>query len=182
MTDRSGRFGLTLVNDSKYGYDVLGSTLRLSLLRAPKYPDPEADIGEHRFAYALYPHEGDWKAARSHRRGAEFNLPLVPFVTERSAGSLPPEQVLVAVDADHVVVSALKAVRKRADRPAFAVRLVEVEGRASAATIELPFALAEAWIANLMEDRQERLPVDGRRVEVTIGPHQLKTIVVRPAN
>src|SRR5690349_2572835 len=56
-------YGVALLNDAKYGYDIHGNVMRLSLLRAPGWPDPEADRGVHRFAYALLPHVGDLRDA-----------------------------------------------------------------------------------------------------------------------
>ena len=61
-------YGVALLNNCKYGYDIRGHVMRLSLLRAPGYPDPEADQGRHHFAYALLPHEGDSGRRRSSRR------------------------------------------------------------------------------------------------------------------
>ena len=58
-----------LLTDSKYGYSCFGGELRLSLLRSPKSPDPEADMGAHDFAYALVPHAGGWRDAGVRRRG-----------------------------------------------------------------------------------------------------------------
>ena len=55
--------GFSLINESKYGYDAAGHTLRISLLRSPTEPDPEADRGHHHFSYALYPHAGGWQQA-----------------------------------------------------------------------------------------------------------------------
>jgi hypothetical protein len=162
LTDRGGEFGLTLVDDSKYGYDLQGRTLRLSLLRAPKWPDPQADQGEHHFRYGLYPHAGDWRRADSYRHGLEFNLPLRPVVVKSpSGGNLPPESALLSTDADHVVLSVFKAVREPEDRPRFAVRVHEVEGRAAEVAIRFPFPVSRAWRANLMEDRQEELVHEG---------------------
>lgn len=182
LTERSGEFGLTLVDDSKYGYDLQGSTLRLSLLRAPKWPDPEADQGEHQFRYALYPHAGDWRQADSYRRGMEFNLPLHPVVVKSpSGGNLPPESALLTTDADHVVLSVFKAVRDIETRPRFAVRVHEVEGRAGEISIRFPFAVARAWRANLMEDLQEELTHEGNIVRVPVTPLQLTTVVVQPS-
>ncbi len=54
-------FGVAVLTDSKYGYSAFGDTLRISLLRAPRSPDPEADIGRHAFTYALLPHAGGWQ-------------------------------------------------------------------------------------------------------------------------
>ena len=64
-----GQHGFSLINESKYGYDDQGNVLRLSLLRSPTWPDPDADRGHHHFSYELYPHAGDWKQALSERRG-----------------------------------------------------------------------------------------------------------------
>ena len=81
--------GLSVINNSKYGYDAVGNILRISLLRSPKWPDPEADMGHHHFHYALYPHAGDWKDALTVRHGYEYNYPLTAVVTTAHAGSLP---------------------------------------------------------------------------------------------
>ncbi|MEK4663499.1 alpha-mannosidase [Priestia sp. FSL H7-0729] len=70
-------YGVSLLNDCKYGYDVQGSTIRLSLLRAPKWPDRTADLGEHEFTYSLYPHDGDWRTAHTVRQAAELNTEVV---------------------------------------------------------------------------------------------------------
>jgi alpha-mannosidase len=181
LSDRSGEFGLTLIDDSKYGYDISGQTLRLTLLRAPKYPDPKADIGEHEFAYALYPHEGGWRDADSYRRGTEYNVPLEALVvSERPAGDLPPEQALVSTGADHVVLSALKAARDGDTRPAFVLRIHEVEGRSGTVEVHFPFPIERAYSVNLMEDRDQRLEIDGERVKTSVGAYGLQSVLVEP--
>ena len=76
----------SLINESKYGYDAEGNVLRLSLLRAPTEPDPEADQGHHHFSYALYPHAGDWKQALSVRHGYDFDYKLKGMQVEAHAG------------------------------------------------------------------------------------------------
>ena len=68
-----GQHGFSLLNNSKYGYDAVGNFLRLTLLRSPTWPDPDADRHEHHFVYGLYPHGGDWKQAHTIQRGYEFN-------------------------------------------------------------------------------------------------------------
>jgi alpha-mannosidase len=69
-------YGVSLLNDCKYGYDSQPNQLRLTLLRSPNWPDPEADKGEHEFTYALFGHRGNWKTAETVRRGYELNVPL----------------------------------------------------------------------------------------------------------
>src|SRR5205085_1249073 len=69
-------FGASLLTDSTYGYSAWGSTLRLSLLRAPRSPDPDADRGPHAFAYAVMPHHGGWQDGGVVAEAAAFNAPL----------------------------------------------------------------------------------------------------------
>ncbi|WP_322902877.1 alpha-mannosidase [Paenibacillus sp. SGZ-1009] len=71
-----GDYGVSLLNDCKYGYDIKDGHMRLSLLRAPKWPDHAADIGMHEFTYALLPHGGNWRDAHTVRAAAELNQPV----------------------------------------------------------------------------------------------------------
>ena len=68
--------GLSLLNQDKYGYDAAVNVLRITLLRSPKWPDPDADMGHHHFHCALYPHAGTWKDALTVRHGWEYDYPL----------------------------------------------------------------------------------------------------------
>jgi alpha-mannosidase len=83
-----GKHGLSVLNQTKYGYDAVGNVLRLTLLRSPKWPDAEADMGHHHFHYALYPHAGTWKDALTVRHGYEYNYPLTAVVTTAHAKGL----------------------------------------------------------------------------------------------
>ncbi|NJL62259.1 MAG: alpha-mannosidase [Methylacidiphilales bacterium] len=76
------QYGVSLLNDCKYGYDATPNQLRLTLLRGTEYPDSEADKGIHEFTYALYPHAGSWEEAQTVRRGYELNLPLQVLIYE----------------------------------------------------------------------------------------------------
>ncbi len=76
LTDNSGEYGVSILNDSKYGFDAGTDYLRITLLRSPKWPDPIADRGYHEFTYAIYPHNGTWQAAQTVRKGLELNSPL----------------------------------------------------------------------------------------------------------
>ena len=88
-----------MLNDCKYGYDVKDNVLRLSLLRAPKWPDPGADQGFHEFTYSIYPHEGNWQEANIARRGYELNHPISVLVTNSHEGILTSEHSFVKVEA-----------------------------------------------------------------------------------
>lgn len=70
-------YGVTLLNDCKYGFSTHGNTMRMSLLRSPKAPDAHCDIGEHEFKYALYPHKGGFYESGAVQQGYEFNIPMI---------------------------------------------------------------------------------------------------------
>jgi alpha-mannosidase len=101
-------------------------------------------------------------------------------VSESPAGDLPPEQALVSTGADHVVLSALKATRDRDARPAFVLRIHEVEGRSGTVEVHFPFPIEQAFSVDLMEDRGQRLEVDGERVKTSVGAYGLQSVLVEP--
>ncbi|MDY7023992.1 MAG: glycoside hydrolase family 38 C-terminal domain-containing protein, partial [Cyanobacteriota bacterium] len=69
-------YGVSLLNDCKYGYDIQPDQISLTLLRGSTWPDPEADRGIHHFTYGIYPHAGNWKTAKVVQKGYEMNQPL----------------------------------------------------------------------------------------------------------
>ncbi len=107
-----GDYGVSLLNDCKYGYDIFGNRMRLTLLRGPQYPDPTADLGHHLFTYSLYPHRGDWRQAETPRRAWELNDPLIAIPIEGGDGNLKSSGSFLSVVSDHVMISALKMAEK----------------------------------------------------------------------
>jgi alpha-mannosidase len=103
-----GEYGVSLLNDCKYGYDSEPGRLRLTLLRGTEWPDPEADLGIHRFSYGLYGHGGDWRSAQTVRRGYEFNQPLRVVRLSAAAGQLPGVGQFLEVPGENAIVSAFK--------------------------------------------------------------------------
>ncbi|MBD2680306.1 MULTISPECIES: alpha-mannosidase [Nostoc] len=83
-----GLYGISLLNDCKYGYDSQPNQLRLTLLRSPNWPDPEADRGFHEFTYALYPHTNTWESAHTVQRGYELNTPLQAIINPVTSDAL----------------------------------------------------------------------------------------------
>ena len=126
--DNQTIYGVSLLNDCKYGYDAQPDQLRLTLLRGATWPDPEADRvassqenrGEHHFTYALYPHTNTWQTAHTVHRGYALNVPLrahiLTFDTHRRANAtLPPIGTLLSVPADNLILMALKPAETEAD-------------------------------------------------------------------
>ncbi len=168
--------GLSLLNQDKYGYDAVGNVLRLTLLRSPTWPDPDADQGHHHFHYALYPHAGTWKDALTVRHGWEYDYPLQAVVTTAHAGSLPAEHSFASVSPENVV---LTAVKKAEDANGLIFRVYEWAGKETTAEFHVPPGATGATVTNLMEQPEgDPLKVGGDVVKVPVHPYEILTIRV----
>ena len=167
--------GLSILNDCKYGYDTKGNVIRLSLLRSPTSPDPQADQGFHEFTYALYPHVGDWKAGETERRGYELNFPLIPLTAVPHTGILPASQSLVQIEPGNVILTVMK---KAEDSNALVFRFFEFEGKTSAVRLRFPEAATQAAQVNLMEKQDAPLVLadGGKETTLTIHPYEIVTV------
>jgi len=171
-----GKRGMSLLNQTKFGYDAVGNLLRLTLLRGPTWPDPEADKGHHHFHYALYPHVGTWKDANTVRHGWEYNFPLEADVATVHAGALPASHSFAAVSPENVV---LTAVKKAEDADGLIFRVYEWAGKSSTAEFHVPAGATGATLTNLMETPEGgALQVAGDTVKVPIHPYEILTIRV----
>ncbi|MFF5920720.1 alpha-mannosidase [Streptomyces flavochromogenes] len=190
-------WGAALVNDSTYGHEVTRdvrpdggttTTARLTLLRSPRYPDPDADRGLHRLAYGLVIGAD---IADAVREGYGFNLP------ERSVPGGTAEVVpLVATDDEAVVIDTVKLADDRSGD--LVVRLYEARGGRAATLLTTGFPLESATVTDLLEreldaeDAEDAVEAgaaagaaaaartaDGR-VSLTLRPFQILTLRLRP--
>ena len=168
--------GLSLLNDSKYGYDAKGNVLRLSLLRSPTWPDPHADEGHHEFTYSLYPHPGTWRAAETVRRGYELNYKLRSKQEESHSGVLPSVHSFAELGSDNVVLTAMKLAE---DNDATVLRFYEWAGKEADVTVKLPSGAQSASETNLMEQRTGKLPVVNGSVTIHTKPYEIKTVSIQ---
>ncbi len=159
-------FGVALLNDCKYGWSCFGGELRLSLLRSPRMPDPNADKGRHEFAYALLPHAGGWREAGVVGEAACFNAPL------RTTGATVPES-FASVDDPNVVLDTIK---RAEDSDALVLRLYEAHGGRGLARVRVGEPFASARRVNALEDDGDALGVEGDTVLVPYRPHEIVTI------
>lgn len=170
-----GSYGVAILNDCKYGYDVKDGTIRLSLLRGPTDPDPQADIGFHKAAYAIYPHQSNWMEANVLKRGWEFNNPLLLIQTSPHPGKLPSEWGFLKVEGDVIATS----VKQAEDSQSLVIRLVEFNGRKARANLALPAPITYAYETDLLEKRNKPLTFNGNRLTVDVSPNEIKTIEIK---
>lgn len=172
-------YGVSILNDSKYGFATVGSLMRLSLLRAPKAPDAHADMGKHVIKWAILPHSGPLDE-RTIRAGFEFNNPLRiarhprPYeaatwlsafkFSSNSSPSLVIDTVKRAEDDDDVAHAEnyIPGAARKGHRHVV-LRVYESLGGRSRGTIELgPLKVEKVWRCNLLEDEIEKVELDGR--------------------
>ncbi|MFC5467375.1 alpha-mannosidase [Cohnella suwonensis] len=178
-----GGYGVSLLNDCKYGYDIKDGTIRLSLLRAPKWPDATADQGEHEFTYSLYPHEQDWRGALVVRKAAELNHPAIPVrvprrsaaVAAASAGEvlLPDGQSMIPFESRSVVLDTVKPAERGGGT---IVRLYESVGSRDSVAVRLPGSPNRVCVVNLLEEEMEPLDIADGVLRLSFKPFEIKSI------
>jgi alpha-mannosidase len=165
-------YGISLLNDCKYGYDILDGALRLTLLTAKMFPDETADRGRHEFTYALYVHDRGFADAATVREAMELNA--CPVVTQASAAG---EKSFIHVSNPEVIIEAIK---RAEDGNGLVVRLYESLGASSATTLCVHGKFTKAEECNLIEEPRRPLPLarDGA-IELNLRPFEIKTVRLR---
>ncbi|MCL6442342.1 MAG: alpha-mannosidase [Alicyclobacillus sp.] len=171
-----GGYGVALLNDCKYGYDVKRNVLRLSLLRAPKWPDPMADQGIHEFTYSLYPHRGTWRDAGVVQQGFELNHPVEMLESMAHAGTLPPQHTFLSFQSDTVVLDTLK---RAEDSDDVILRMYESTGSHAQVDIRSHFPVQGAQITDLLEQPEADLELRDNGVSSHLRAYEVQTLKVR---
>jgi alpha-mannosidase len=148
--------------------------MRLSLLRAPTHPDPNADQGSHSFTYALMPHPGDFRKAGVIQAAEELNTPLRYVPTNLPAGTT---RSLVQLDTPQVVVEAIK---RAEDSDAVIVRLYEAWGERCTARLKTTLPASRAYLCDLLERNRNEVEVRDGALELELGPFKILTLKLQP--
>jgi len=169
-------YGVALLNDCKYGYDIRGNVMRLSLLRAPTWPDPVADRGRHHFRYRLLPHSGDFREAGVIDAAYDLNVALRALPDQAHPGTLGASHSFLSVSSPHAVIETVKL----ADDGALVVRLYEAWGRRGPVTLRAPWPVGRAWRTDLLERPVDDVVAADHDVVVELTPFQLVTLKLEP--
>ena len=174
--DLSGKnYGVSVITDSKYGYDIHGNRMRITLLRSPKSPDPTADRGKHFIRYAIFPHRGDWRRAGTVRMARNFTTPLFTQWIGGGNGKLPPEKAFLHVKPSGVVLAALKPAE---DGNGWILRFYESEGKPAEVNVRLWRKIRSAVEVDLMEREIGPVSFEKDRVRFPVKRFETKTLRV----
>ncbi len=161
-------FGVALLSAATYGWSTLGGEMRMTLLRSPRWPDPDADRGAHELAFAVFPHAGGWQDAGVTARGAA----LQRAAAARLRGDAEPRSWFAC---DELMVDTVKPAE---DGDGLIVRLYEAHGGRGVARLRVGVPFGEAWFANLLEDRLGPAQVDGDEIVIPFRPFEIVTVAL----
>jgi alpha-mannosidase len=146
-------FGVSILNDCKYGCDLQPNQIRLTLLRSSTWPDAQADIGIHEFTCGVYPHRGNWQDGGTVRQGYELNLPLLVKVFPKLEGNdsrtLPTVGKFLDLSAENLVLMAFKQSEENANL--WILRCYESLGKEAELELESDLSLTISQSVNLLE-------------------------------
>ncbi|GGH31105.1 alpha-mannosidase [Paenibacillus segetis] len=166
-------YGVSLMNDCKYGYDIKDNVMRLSLLKSAIYPDPLADQGEHEFTYSIFPHSGDWVEAGTVREAWELNNPL--HYVQGASPTAGKSLFRFMNDHDNVMVDAVK---KAEDADAIILRIHEFTGKRSEVGLTSDYGVISWQECDLME-REVAEKQCGPELQFLLKPYEIKTFLVK---
>lgn len=174
-----GNYGVALLNDSKYGYDVHDNRMRLTLLKSATYPDPHADEGTHEFTYSLLPHRhyDDGWLNNVVAAGYQLNYPLMLVDGDTRADVARSLPSLVSIPAYQANVM-VETIKKAEDSDAVVVRLYEYLRTRGEVCVQFGFDVKRVWRANILEERQTLMDVkNGNRVWLNVKPFEIITLI-----
>ena len=166
-----GDYGVSLLNDCKYGYDVEGNVMRLTLLRSPKAPDPQTDQGHHEFTYSLFPHIGNWRNG-SIRAGYELNYPMKVVITGIHDGDLPNEFSFASTNKESVFIDTIK-LGDYNDK--LILRCYEGHNTRGSVDIRVGVPVSGSSEVNLLEEYESTVQLDSNCITTEITPYQVRT-------
>lgn len=159
-------YGVSLLNNCKYGYSIKDQAIKLSLLKSAVYPDTEADKGTHEFTYSLYPHEGSVTEGGTIEAASRLNLPA-----QAVPGQFADQRKIVKVSTDRVQIDAVK---KAEDEDCLIVRLHECRGGRGKVKLSSEFPVKKLVSCNLLEHGCGEA-VEGAEAVFPITPFEIKT-------
>ena len=173
----SGGYGVSILNDGKYGWDDNANRIRLSLLRSPNANATGYEVGHYDYTYSIYPHSGDWKTANTVKEANELNYPLIANPTTQHTGVLGNTFSFASIDQPNVMITAIKKAEDSPDD--LVIRLVEVNGMATT-NYNVTFAgnVTNARKINLIEDDQGAQSYSGNQLSASVGKYGIHSFRV----
>lgn len=173
MDISEGHYGVSVLNDCKYGHSVRESDIGLTLVKSGIEPNPVTDQEDHYFIYSLYPHEGGWADGNTVREAYKLNQPV--YAVNGMAEAY--ESSFVAADKRNVMI---ETVKRSEDGKGIIIRLYEFENARTKTTLTFGCDISEAYECNLIEDVCSSVDTEDNRISLVMKPYEIKTLKIIP--
>ena len=173
-----GDYGVSLLNDCKYGHDIHNGDMRLTILTSAYNPDNMNnynDQGEHILTYSILPHKGNLANSDTVKYAYDLNLPMTAYAAE-GKGQMASEFSLVSVDRDNIIIETVKEAEYGDET---VVRLYDCKNARTKANVTFGFDISEAYIGNLSEKKLKKLSIKNNTVSVDVKPFEIVTLIVK---
>lgn len=168
-------YGVSLMNDCKYGHAIHDGVMSLTLLKCGTFPDPTADKCEHEFTYSLYPHANDYREAGTIKKAYELNVPMIAVNVGKNKGELPCEYSFLSVDAENVIFETAK---KAEDGEGIILRGYECFNKRTTAVLTLGVPAKSAYICDMLENEETEIPIYDGKITLNFKPFEIITVKV----
>lgn len=165
-------YGVSILNDCKYGHDIHDGVIQLSLLRSPTYPNPEADQGQHSFTYAIYPHAGRLCEADTAKYAYYLNKPMVALPASGDKTTIPASYSMISTECENLIC---ETVKESEDKKGTIVRFYESQNKKTAAKIALGIPAKKVYLCNLLEEKEREIPLENGCFEYTFSGFEIAT-------
>ncbi len=166
-----GHYGVSLLNDCKYGHSVKDSNMALTLIKSGIEPNPTTDQEEHDFTYALYPHAEGWRAAGTVAESYKLNQPLK---VEMNAQDKEEHKFCFAEVQDPNIV--IETIKRAEDGNGTIIRMYESENALTRTKVTVNTEFTKAYICNLLEQEMQEAEVNGKEVSLLFKPYEIVTL------
>ena len=166
-----GNYGVSLLNDSKYGYDIFENRMRLTLMRSPNCPDRTSDHGINTFTYSFYPHQGLWSDSTV-EEAFNLNLPLEGFFKTAQKGLLEEQKSFISFNRDNIVIDAFK---KSQAEDGYILRIYESKKQKGNVCVTSGFDISAVIECNMMEDEEKEIRTNNNSFTFLLKPGEVKT-------
>ena len=170
-----GNYGVALLNDCKYGYDIHNGVMQLSLLRSPTDPNPEADQGEIAFTYSLCPHMGTLAQSNVVKAAYELNNPITAIKATGAKTTLPTRFSAVEIGHDNLIC---ETVKQAENGNGTVLRAYECKNARTKATVHLGIPASHVYLCNMMEEPIRELPLNGQSFSYEFSGFEIASFLV----
>lgn len=167
-------YGVSLINDCKYGHSIHDGVISLTMLKCGTFPDPDADKCEHRFTYSLYPHAGDYREAGTIQKAYDINIPML-CKKANGAGSLPGKYSFFTVDSKNVIFETAKMAE---DGNSIILRGCEYYNKRTSIGLAFGFDIKKAYLCDMLENNICELEIHNNSVQLDFRPYEIVTVKV----